>query len=179
MTNETLIELITEIATKNILDCLARHPEHDFYTAALSTIDDAMYISSSINYLDNINKVIGSSKYYSDDDYLYIKWSPCEWGEFEYINSNAWEPVDTLLSEMYEKTEEGNFSQFRNTVLSSMVHTTSGISKNLLAAGKQVFVFATIYDSVDAGRIVKESAILANSKDHPLLNAFLREAKDW
>ena len=60
-----------------------------------------------------------------------------------------------------------------------MVHATKDISENLLAAGKRVFVFATVYDSVDAVKIAKESAILANSLGHPLINEFLEEAKDW
>ena len=119
--DSALVDLIYDASIRAFRDWRQEHPSEHVFAFALSTIDDGIYVSASLNSIESHQRRLRERQLDPESDFgLDTKWGPWEW-ENEYIHPNRFTVVDDLLKRMYDDRHENNFDGFRQTVLDSMV----------------------------------------------------------
>ena len=143
-------------------------PEDNFFAFALSTIDDAIYVSACANSFQNHQKIcqINNLKPNSPE-YEHYRWCACEWGEFEYIGTQVFQKVDTLLAEIYKECGDDDWGPYRDGIIESMIiGLARADAAGVFGTGderEKIALFVTINDSFDTEKIEDESARRLNS----------------
>lgn len=96
---------IADAARKAFAAAIDGYPEHNFFAFALTTLAEVQYIECSVNSDRNFEEILPKEIPYSRtttelQQKLYYKWSPNEWGRFEYFGQGAQDffaPVNALL----------------------------------------------------------------------------------
>ncbi|MEQ1653991.1 MAG: DUF4303 domain-containing protein, partial [Hyphomicrobium sp.] len=183
---------IAESARKAFAAALSQYPQHNFFAFALTTLAEVQFIECSLNSDLNFAKVLPDTLPYNrflteEQQKLYYKWSPNEWGEFEYFaqsEQNFFAPVQELLNQI--ETDAGevlsweeSFDSRRVYVFDMMVAALKALDEDgCFGQGERRFqrlAFADIYDdSTDVelrSRSVKE--INMGKASPALINEFL------
>jgi hypothetical protein len=144
-------------------------PDENYFAYALSTIDDATYVGASANSHENHAAIAEANDVEEgtpDDEYY--QWSPCEWGELEYLGADGFEPVDALLQELYEATPDEGHATFAEGVRRSMQDALAALdAEGFFGKGRaraKVTLFCTVYDSERAEEYEDATAEALNTR---------------
>jgi hypothetical protein len=167
--DHSLARAIADATRGAFVDWRREHPDERVFAIALSTIDDALYVSAALNTEESLMRSLGRHGIGAgSEDAIYRKWYPNEW-EYEFLEASHFKEIDGRLNQMYEAAGPDGFEAFRESVFASMI---AGLV--LLRAertipdcphSERVTFFAMIYDSFDSERIQRASAIAANPPD--------------
>ncbi|MCO7226174.1 DUF4303 domain-containing protein [Pleionea sp. CnH1-48] len=163
--------LIKEAARSAFTQIKEQHPSEHFFAYALTTLDDVCYVSASVNSEQNVQALMQEQNLPKENsETVYYRWSPCEWGKFEYIKPECFGPVDDILQQAYDGLDDENdeFDSYRSDILDAMMAALEELDKEgFWGSGKareEVTVFTTIYDSFDAEAIEQTSIKRLNPK---------------
>jgi hypothetical protein len=167
--DQSLAEAIAAAARNAFSEWRQAHPDERLFALALSTIDDALYVSASVNTEESHTRTLEKNRVLpGSPEALYYKWGPWDW-EYEYIVPSHFKTVDKSVKAMYEAMHKTEFTAFRERVLESMIEALVLLrAANAIPGasdGRPVVLFATIYDSADANELQLRSALAANPKD--------------
>lgn len=165
---EVIEKAIASAARTAFTEVLKAHPEETFFAFVLSTLDDAGYVSASVNSLENHQSLVDDKglEVPSPDD-EYYRWTPCEWGDYEYVGSTEnFDQVADLLQAKYDKMAEVNFAAYGKGVLDSMQGALATLdSEEFWGTGadrERVTLFVTVYDSESTEKVEDQSAKALN-----------------
>lgn len=176
-----LARAIADASCAAFADWRRKHPKENVFAFALSTIDDAIYVSAALNTEESHRRALKKQGLDANSKAAaWRRWSPTEW-EFEFLAPSHFKQIDKRLKQMYEVAVEANeaevqagkeekaFGEFRETVFESMIAglvllRTEGQIPDLPRSERVTF-FAMIYDSFSSERIERASAVAANSPD--------------
>ena len=162
-----LCDAIATAAKSAFVETLKAKPNEQLFVFVLSTLDDATYVSASVNSEENHRKVLSESGVLTDSaEEEYFRWTPGEWAENEYIGQEHFKPVDALLEAMCAEMGEDGFDDYRKGVLQAMQDALARLdAEQLWGTGEDrenVTLFVTIYDSDDMGELEEKSARALN-----------------
>ena len=170
---DLLTEKITDSVRLSFLTFLEKHPGESLFACALSTYDDVAGVNFSVNSesnhkknIDRVSKILPSQEINSEFIEGDLRWSPCEWGDYEYIGNGFFDNVNELISDKYKiYSNENKFNVFRSCVIESMILALKNLdSKSFFEHnGKRPIIFVSIYDSSDCDITEKRSAKILNS----------------
>lgn len=162
----SLVTAIATAARNAFTEWRKTHQDEHVFAFALTTIDDARYVSASVNTEESFRRALEKSGIQPDSpDALYYKWGPWEW-EHEFIESSQFEGLDRQINAMYDEMHENKFQAFRQSVLEAMIQALidlrgEGVFRETPGT-TPIVLFATIYDSSDAEPLQLISAQAAN-----------------
>jgi hypothetical protein len=110
-----LEDAIKGAAGKAFASAIERHPEHNFFAFALTTLTNAQYVECSLNSERNMARVLSDAGPSDEGLKAYYKWYPNEWGEFEYFRQGAedyFSGVNELLGRIESETDAYALSKF-------------------------------------------------------------------
>ncbi|MCC9606662.1 DUF4303 domain-containing protein [Blastopirellula sp. JC732] len=164
-----LVDLFYDAAEKAFAAWRAENPTETVFAFVLSTIDDAIYVSGSVNSLESHERRLAERGYDASHEYAAdTKWGPWEW-ENEYIGSEYFQVADQRLGELSEEMGEKKHAKFKKTVTDSMVEALVRLRNSGAISNPgdpiEIALFATIYDSCDAEGLQRRSGKLLNSPE--------------
>lgn len=164
---EPIEQAIAAATNAAFTEVMQQHPDDRFFAFALSTLDDADCVGASVNSVENHQAIVNRQGLDTPSpEEEYVRWTPCEWGDFEYVGSGYFEAVDQLLATKYDELSENHFESYRQGVIDSMQRALAMLdSKGFWGFGKareQITLFVTVYDSESAEAVEDQSAKALN-----------------
>ena len=167
---QALTEMILEAAHGAFSEVCDQNPDDSFYAFVLCTHDDVNHVAACVNSLENHQKLLdrhGLEASSPDDEYF--RWTPAEWGDYEFVGNEHFEKVDAWLREQLQAIDEEDFGSLKLLVLESMVNALGALDTGgfwgKASKRAKVTLFVTVYDSELAEGVEDESAKALNSRN--------------